>query len=114
MYPEMKWVAIVTDELLSDDQMKVLPNGEISGVRIGYVDIDENLLAQFWHDSSYVTEELLNNQTIKIYLETSDSIAAFLRNYTNIAEKLDKIFVISLESTNIDGVVIPERLLDLN
>ena len=109
MFAEMKGVVTITDELLTDEQMKVLPNGEKSWVRIGWVEVDEAMLASFWHNVEYVKEELLNNNTIKIYLETKETLATFLRTYTTVREEKTNVFVLR-EKTELSEAII----LDLN
>ena len=113
MYPEMKWVVTITDEILNENMMKVLPNWEISWVRIWWIDVNEELLAMFWHTIEYVQEELTHSQEIKIYLETSDSLATFLRNYTNLEEVSPKVFLVS-EEYELFWEVYPAKYIDLN
>ena len=111
MYPEMKWVVTITDEILSDENMKVLPNWEISGVRIGVVEVDEVLLSQFWHTPDYVIDELKNSQNIKVYIETQETLATFIRNYTTLEEVSTNKFLLSPEYKDMNWDVVPTKYL---
>ena len=46
-YSEVKGIVTLEDELVPESMYKILPNGQISGKRIGRITADYSLLSQF-------------------------------------------------------------------
>lgn len=116
MYPEMKGVATMTDELLDFSKYKTLPNWTKSWVNIWTLEVDETLLASFWKDIAYIEWELLIVGSVyAMKIETPQSLADFIRTYTDYEEVSPNVFKLADAyvdmMTNLD---VAEKLLDLN
>lgn len=115
MYPEMKGVVTMTDEILSFDKYKVLPNWQKSWVNIWIVEVDEATLAMFGKDLAYVNSELLIVwATYAMKIEINASLAEFLRTYTDYTESSPNVFILSEWGVSPMGETIEPRILDLN
>jgi hypothetical protein len=114
MYPELVGVASMKCELIPESKYKVLPNGNISWVRIGRITFDEVLLASFWKSPTYLEEELARvGGGYALIIETADSLWAFIRDYTTLEEVPPNRFLVSPEWVGMMGEIISAISIDL-
>lgn len=89
---------------MQDDKMKTLPNGEKAGKRIGYVESDDLVLAQFWYTLDQAWQEfarIFSNFAIEVIDNTT--AAQFIRDWTEYTETSANTFEISPAYESIDG-----------
>ena len=92
-YSEVKGIVTLEDELIPETMYKVLPNGQISGKRIGRLTADYSLLSQFWFTEQMVCD--LMNRVGAVYdlsIETKESLTLFIRTYTSVPEITPNVF----------------------
>jgi hypothetical protein len=115
-YSEVKGIVTLEDELIPESMYKVLPNGQISGKRIGRLTADYLLLSQFGFTEQLVRD--LMNRVGAVYdlsIETNESLASFIRNYTNVPEITPNVFEVSPAYHDpLTDKDMPARIIDLS
>ena len=112
-YPECQGIAILTDELVPESKYKTLPNGQISGLRVGKLEWDSAGMSALNFLDTEVVAELVNfGKDFAIKTVSKEELTGFIRAYTNTPEREPGLFVISEESSEV-GMERPEKLLDL-
>ena len=112
-YPECKGIATITDELVPETKYKTLPNGQISGLRVGKLEWDTAGMAALNFTDAAVVEELVNfGRDFAIKTVTKEELTGFLRAYTNVIERETGLFVI-YDAQEIMGESKSEITIDL-
>lgn len=112
-YPECQGIATLTDELVPESKYKTLPNGQISGLRIGKLEWDSvGMSALNFTDEAVVKELIEFGRDFAVKTVTKEELAGFLRAYTNVTERETGLFVTQGAST-MAGLETPEKTLDL-
>jgi len=112
-YPECTGIATLTDELVPESKYKVLPNGQISGLRVGKLEWDTAGMQALNFTDAAVIEELVSfGKDFGIKAVSKEELAGFIRAYCELTEREPGLFVISLAYTDM-GIERPEVLLDL-
>jgi hypothetical protein len=113
-YTEVKGAAVLTDELVPESKYRVLPNGEISGLRVGKLEWDTPSLTAFGFDDAAVVQELVEfGRDFSVKVKTPAELAEFLRAYCVLEEREPGLFVIA-EASEEFGEDRPEIILDLS
>lgn len=95
-YPECQGVATLTDELVPESKYKTLPNGSISGLRVGKLEWDTAGMAALNFTDEAVIAELVNfGRDFSVKSVSKDELAGFLRVYCDITELEPSLFVVS-------------------
>ena len=112
-YPECSGLASLNDELVPESKYKTLPNGSISGLRVGKLEWDTDGMAALNFTDAAVVEELVNfGRDFAVKAVSKEELAGFLRAYCDLTEREPGLFVTSEAFS--DGIVDhPERILDL-
>lgn len=112
-YPEVKGAAVLTDELVPESKYKVLPNGEISGLRVGKLEWDTPTLTAFGFDDAAVIQELIDfGRDFSVKAKTHQELIEFIRTYCEVTEREPGLFV-TREASKIGDIETTEALLDL-
>ena len=112
-YPECQGIAALTDELVSEGKYKTLPNGQISGLRVGRLDWDTSGMAALNFTDEAVVAELVNfGRDFAVKTVSKEELAGFLRAYCDLTEREPGLFVISEAYTDM-GIERPEVTIDL-
>jgi hypothetical protein len=112
-YPECQGVATLTDELVPESKYKTLPNGQISGLRVGLLEWDTAGMAALNFTDAMVVEELVTfGRDFAVKAVTKEELAAFVRAYTDVTEREPGLFV-TREASSAMGIDTPETLIDL-
>ncbi len=92
-FSEVKGIVTLEDEMIPESLYKVLPNGQISGLRLGQLTADYTALAQFGFTEQSVID-LLNRvgSAYCMELPTNPALASFIRNYTDVPELSENVF----------------------
>ena len=92
-YTECKGIASVSDNLVPLDHYKVLPNGEISGIRVGELSWDTDGMAALGYDDATVLEELARvGVDFAIRIVSNDTLSSFLRSFSSLTESPEGVF----------------------
>lgn len=115
-YSEVKGIVTLEDELIPESLYKVLPNGQISGKRVGRLTADYTALAQFGMGEPEV--QAIMNRVGAVYdlsIETNESLANFIRTYTTVPEITPNVFEVApaYHDTLMDKDM-PARIIDLS
>jgi hypothetical protein len=109
----VKGAAFLTDELVPESKYRVLPNGEISGLRVGKLEWDTTSLTAFGFDDAAVVQELVDfGRDFSVKTKTNAELAEFLRTYTVCEEREPGLFVVAEASVDL-GFERPDTVLDL-
>lgn len=112
-YPECTGIAALTDELVPEPKYKTLPNGAISGLRVGKLEWDTAGMAALNFTDEAVVAELVNfGRDFAVKAVSKQELAGFLRAYCELTERAPGLFVLEEASTEF-GEERPERVLDL-
>lgn len=112
-YTECQGIATLTDELIPESKYKTLPNGQISGLRVGKLEWDSAGMQALNFTDAAVVEELVQfGRDFAIKTVTKEELAGFIRAYTDVVEREPGLFVVQ-EAGGIEFDPRPERLLDL-
>lgn len=115
-FSEVKGIVMLEDELIPEGMYKVLPNSQISGLRVGKLTADYEALSQFGFTEQSVTDLL--NRVGSVYcltVETKESLASFIRNYTNTPEITPNVFEVSPAFHDpMTDKDMPARIIDLS
>lgn len=112
-YPECTGIATLTDELVPESKYKTLPNGQISGLRVGKLEWDTAGMAALNFTDEAVVEELVNfGRDFAVKAVSKEELAGFIRAYTDVTEREPGLFVVSEASTDM-GMDRPEVTIDL-
>jgi len=112
-YPECQGIAELSDELVPETKYKTLPNGQISGLRVGKLEWDTAGMAALNFTDEAVVAELVNfGRDFAVKTVSKEELAGFLRAYCDLTEREPGLFVISEASTD-PSFERPETLLDL-
>ncbi len=112
-YPECQGIATLTDELVPETKYKTLPNGQISGLRVGMLEWDTAGMAALNFTDAQVVEELVNfGRDFAVKAVTKEELAGFMRAYCDLVEKEPGLFVVAEASTDM-GIERAEKLIDL-
>ena len=115
-YSEVKGIVNLEDELVPESMYKVLPNGQISWLRVGRLTADYSLLSQFGMNEESVRNTL--NRVGAVYdlsIETNESLSSFIRKYTNVPEITPNVFEVAPAYHDpMTDKDIPARIIDLS
>jgi hypothetical protein len=94
-YTECQGVAALTDELVPEGKYKTLPNGQISGLRVGNLEWDTSGMAALNFTDEAVVAELVNfGRDFAIKAVSKEELAGFIRAYCDLTEREPGLFVI--------------------
>lgn len=112
-YPECQGIAALTDELVPETKYKTLPNGAISGLRVGKLEWDSAGMRALNFTDAQVVEELVNfGRDFAVKAVSKEELAGFLRAYCDLTEREPGLFVVS-EAVEDALISHQEKLLDL-
>lgn len=112
-YPECQGIASLTDELVPETKYKTIPNGQISGLRVGKLEWDSAGMTSLNFTDAAVVEELVNfGRDFAVKAVSKEELAGFLRAYCDLTEREPDLFVVSEAYTEM-GMDRPEVVLDL-
>jgi hypothetical protein len=112
-YPECQGIATLTDNIVPKDKYKTLPNGQISGLRVGILEWDTAGMAALNFTDAMMVEELVNfGRDFAVKAVSKEELAAFIRAYTDVTEREPGLFV-TREASSAMGIDTPETLIDL-
>ena len=112
-YTECIGVATLTDNLVPKEKYKTLPNGQISGLRVGKLEWDTDGMAALNFTDAAVVSELVNfGRDFSVKTVSKEELAGFLRAYCDLTEREPGLFVTAEASTDM-GMERPETLIDL-
>jgi hypothetical protein len=87
-YPECQGVATLTDELVPETKYKTLPNGQISGLRVGKLEWDTAGMSALNFTDAKVVEELVNfGRDFAVKAVSKEELDMFLTAYTNLTQE---------------------------
>lgn len=112
-YPECTGIATITDELIPESKYKTLPNGAISGLRVGKLEWDTAGMQALNFTDAQVVEELVQfGKDFGIKAVSKEELAGFLRAYCDLTEREPGVFV-TAEESSVVGMERTEITLDL-
>jgi hypothetical protein len=87
-YTECVGVASLTDNLVPKEKYKTLPNGQISGLRVGKLEWDTSGMAALNFTDAKVVEELVNfGRDFAVKTVSKEELDMFLTAYTNLTQE---------------------------
>ena len=101
-YTELVGVAEIQDKVVPENMYKTLPNGQISGLRVGKLEWDTAGMSALNFLDTEVVAELVNfGRDFAIKTVSKEELTGFIRAYTNTPEREPDLFVISEESSEV-------------